>query len=81
MCTGIPVPSRNKEILNTVAILAAITYPIVALRYYQRWTIAQQGWLDDWIALITCVSSGHALLNPSTPEIQAFLLLNERLFG
>ncbi|RFU25092.1 hypothetical protein B7463_g11247, partial [Scytalidium lignicola] len=58
MCAGVQIPSRGREMRNDVVILAAVTYPIITLRYYQRLTIARQAWLDDWMALATTILLG-----------------------
>jgi hypothetical protein len=56
LCAGTPKPSRSAEIQRDTIILAAVTYPIVALRCYQRWSIAHQTWWDDIAALVATVS-------------------------
>nr|XP_036583947.1 uncharacterized protein CTRU02_06078 [Colletotrichum truncatum]KAF6793206.1 integral membrane protein [Colletotrichum truncatum] len=55
LCRPYPHASRKLEIKVVVAILAVITFPIVALRLYSRLTIAGRLELDDWTTAVTGV--------------------------
>ncbi|RFU32958.1 hypothetical protein B7463_g3387, partial [Scytalidium lignicola] len=55
LCVGIPKPSRSNVVRRDAIILSAVTYPIVALRFYQRWSVAHHVWWDDCAALIATI--------------------------
>ena len=56
-CEGVPQPSRSDEIIRTMIALSAITFPILGLRCFSRWSIARQLWWDDWMAILAGVRS------------------------
>ncbi|WYZ42468.1 hypothetical protein EsH8_VI_000167 [Colletotrichum jinshuiense] len=53
LCHSYPHASRNIEIKLVVAVLAFVTFPIVALRLLSRWIIASRLEIDDWMTLAT----------------------------
>ncbi|KAH7311910.1 hypothetical protein BKA65DRAFT_157462 [Rhexocercosporidium sp. MPI-PUGE-AT-0058] len=55
ICKGVPVPSRQAEVRRAVIILAAVTYPIILLRFVSRIIIAHKVWWDDW-TILACVA-------------------------
>lgn len=55
VCYGIEQESRWPEISRVLIILAALTYPVVILRFISRYLIAHRVWWDDWCILATTV--------------------------
>ncbi|KAF6821751.1 integral membrane protein [Colletotrichum musicola] len=53
LCHAYPYSSRGLEIKLVVALLAVVTFPIIALRLLSRWMIAGKLELDDWTTLAT----------------------------
>ena len=56
-CEGVPQPSRSNEIIHTITILSAFTFPILCLRCISRWSITRRLWWDDWMAVLAGVRS------------------------
>ncbi|KAH8756854.1 hypothetical protein BGZ57DRAFT_772220, partial [Hyaloscypha finlandica] len=57
ICEGVPQPSRSNEIIHTIIVLSAFTFPILCLRCFSRWSITRQLWWDDWMAVLAGVRS------------------------
>ncbi|KAH8810940.1 integral membrane protein [Xylogone sp. PMI_703] len=55
LCAGMPKPSRANVVRRDTIILAAVTYPIVIIRFFQRWSVAHQFWWDDGAAAIATI--------------------------
>ncbi|PMD33685.1 hypothetical protein L207DRAFT_589244 [Hyaloscypha variabilis F] len=48
VCMGVPYPSRSREIIRDIIIMAAVTFPVIALRFVSRRIVTNMmGW-DDW---------------------------------
>ncbi|OBT94023.2 hypothetical protein VE01_07074 [Pseudogymnoascus verrucosus] len=47
VCKTVPQPSRSAELIRVVTILSAISFPVIILRIYSRFTVAYIWW-DDW---------------------------------
>jgi hypothetical protein len=56
ICEGVPQPSRSSEMVRIYIILAAITFPIFALRIFTRYKYSKICW-DDWVLMFSAVSS------------------------
>lgn len=56
ICKGIPQASRGAEIIRYITIIAAITFPVVFLRFYSRSLVASRMWWDDWVIGFAAVS-------------------------
>jgi hypothetical protein len=53
---GVPYPSRSGEIIRDITIMAAVTFPIAALRFVSRSMVSNKmGW-DDWAVGVATVS-------------------------
>ncbi|KAH7411240.1 hypothetical protein BKA64DRAFT_377076 [Cadophora sp. MPI-SDFR-AT-0126] len=65
LCKDVPYPSRSSEIVRAEIILAAFTFPMIALRLISRVWIAQRVWWDDWMVLF----SGTLMIPMSTIPI------------
>lgn len=57
ICNGISHPSRGAEIIRDVIIIASVTFPIIALRFFSRSLVSNKLWLDDWAIVAAAVSS------------------------
>ena len=56
ICLGVPQPSRSAEIIRDVIIIAAITFPVICLRFVSRSLVATKLWWDDWAVGFAAVS-------------------------
>jgi hypothetical protein len=56
VCKGVPQPSRSKEIIRDIIIMAAATFPVVILRFVSRRMVSNKIGLDDWAVAIGAVS-------------------------
>lgn len=56
ICKGYPVPSRSAELIRDVIIIAAVTFPVVGLRFFARRLVVSKLWFDDWAILLATVS-------------------------
>jgi hypothetical protein len=55
VCKTVPQPSRSAELIRVVTILSAISFPVIILRIYSRFTVAYIWW-DDWAIVAAGVS-------------------------
>ncbi|KFY10024.1 hypothetical protein V492_05243 [Pseudogymnoascus sp. VKM F-4246] len=55
ICVGIPQTSRSEEIIRDVIIISAVTFPIIALRFFSRSLVSKKLWLDDWAVLAATI--------------------------
>ncbi|CZR70002.1 uncharacterized protein PAC_19903 [Phialocephala subalpina] len=55
LCKGVAHKSRSTEIVRAEIILAAFTFPMIALRLISRVWVAQRVWWDDWMVLLAAM--------------------------
>jgi hypothetical protein len=56
ICMGVPYPSRSREIIRDITIMAAVTFPVIMLRFVSRSMVSINiGW-DDWAVAVGSVS-------------------------
>jgi hypothetical protein len=53
---GVPYPSRSSEIIRDITIIAAATFPIVALRFVSRGMVSNKIEWDDCAVVVAAVS-------------------------
>lgn len=68
ICNGIPQPSRSAEVIRDVIIIASVTFPMIALRFFSRRLVSNKLWLDDWAIVVATVR---------LPEIQPAVFINK----
>lgn len=56
ICAGVPFESGSEIFIMNTIILAAVTYPILALRCGFRYKLTGKIWMDDIIAIVAGVS-------------------------
>lgn len=56
ICIGVPQPSRSAEIIRDIIIIAAVTFPIIILRFISRSLVSSRLWWDDWAIALAAVS-------------------------
>lgn len=56
ICEGIPRPSRSKEIIRDIIIIAGVTFPIIGLRFISRSLVSSSLCWDDWAIALAAVS-------------------------
>ncbi|KFY31102.1 hypothetical protein V493_01387 [Pseudogymnoascus sp. VKM F-4281 (FW-2241)] len=55
ICNGIPQPSRSAEVIRDVIIIASVTFPMIALRFFSRRLVSNKLWLDDWAIVVAAI--------------------------
>lgn len=55
ICTGVPYPSRSKDIIRDIIIMTAVTYFFITLRFISRGVIAKKLWWDDYAILVGAI--------------------------
>lgn len=74
ICTGIPQPSRSAEIIRDIVIIAAITFPIILLRFISRNLVSSKlGW-DDWVIGIAAVGNELFILQTKIDLKQCLMI-------
>lgn len=48
LCSGVPQPSRRKEITRVISIITGVTFPFIFLRGISRYLVTKFWW-DDWV--------------------------------
>jgi len=59
LCAGQPVPSRTKDIEIVLITLAGLVFPLVLLRLWSRYSIAEKLWWDDLLIGVSTVSTRY----------------------
>ncbi|CZR50131.1 uncharacterized protein PAC_00003 [Phialocephala subalpina] len=75
ICEGIPTPSRSWEIIQCVAVISAITFPIIALRFLSRYLISKRLWWDDWMIVLCAVGTSSREKNAQSDFVPQVLLV------
>ncbi|KFZ14683.1 hypothetical protein V501_03119 [Pseudogymnoascus sp. VKM F-4519 (FW-2642)] len=52
ICEGVPQPSRSAEVIKKITIIAAVTFPIIILRFLSRSLVSNKLELDDWAVAV-----------------------------
>ncbi|KAH8801383.1 hypothetical protein F5884DRAFT_513376 [Xylogone sp. PMI_703] len=55
VCVGYPVPSRSADLIRDIIIIAAVTFPVVALRFVARRMVVSKFWWDDLAIVLSAL--------------------------
>jgi hypothetical protein len=55
ICVGVPQPSRSEEVIRDITIIAAVTFPVVFLRFLSRSMVSSSMWWDDFVVGLATV--------------------------
>jgi len=58
LCAGFPIESRSTGLVILAAVMASVTFPIVGLKLYTRWTSTGHLWADDYTIIAASVRNG-----------------------
>jgi hypothetical protein len=59
LCAGFPRESRSDGLIILAAVLSGVTFPVVGLKLYTRWTTGHRLWADDYTSLAATVGISH----------------------
>ncbi|PMD24487.1 hypothetical protein NA56DRAFT_566706, partial [Hyaloscypha hepaticicola] len=55
LCTGFPRESRRNGLMILVIVLSGVTFPVVGLKLFTRWTTGHRLWADDYTSLAATI--------------------------
>ncbi|RFU24776.1 hypothetical protein B7463_g11559, partial [Scytalidium lignicola] len=55
ICAGYPIASRSAELIRDIIIIAAVTFPVVALRFLARRMVVSKLWWDDFAVALAAL--------------------------